>query len=184
MWCFAVGAHAFAQMTAKMLVLLQVLAIAVLLIDKPPRWSSTDVVMLIQPSAVCACAKLINTMRPTMQVLANAVLLIDKPPRWSSTDVVRELKRTLRAQKVCHGGPLDAHATGLLIILMGEEEGEGFRLWVGELKGSGFELWVRELKRTLLLQQVCHGGSLDAHSTGLPVILMGEENCASGFQFG
>ncbi|KAF6258258.1 putative tRNA pseudouridine synthase [Scenedesmus sp. NREL 46B-D3] len=53
------------------------------------------------------------------QVLANAVLLIDKPPRWSSTDVVRELKRTLRLQKVCHGGPLDAHATGLLIVLMG-----------------------------------------------------------------
>jgi tRNA pseudouridine55 synthase len=56
-----------------------------------------------------------------LQVLANAVVLIDKPPRWSSTDVVRELKRTLRLQKVCHGGPLDSHATGLLIILMGEK---------------------------------------------------------------
>ncbi|WIA40342.1 hypothetical protein OEZ86_013709 [Tetradesmus obliquus] len=53
------------------------------------------------------------------QVLSNAVLLIDKPARWSSTDVVRELQRTLKLQKVCHGGPLDAHATGLLIVLMG-----------------------------------------------------------------
>jgi tRNA pseudouridine55 synthase len=63
-----------------------------------------------------------------LQVLANAVLLIDKPPRWSSTDVVRELQRTLKLQKVCHGGPLDAHATGLLIVLLGECEYRGIQL--------------------------------------------------------
>jgi tRNA pseudouridine55 synthase len=66
-------------------------------------------------------------------VLVNAVLLIDKPPRWSSTDVVRELKRLLRVQKVCHGGPLDAHATGLLIILMGEGLNRIASKRVGEL---------------------------------------------------
>ncbi|KAF8063078.1 truB [Scenedesmus sp. PABB004] len=54
------------------------------------------------------------------QVLANAVLLVDKPARWSSADVVRQLKASLRADKVGHGGPLDAHATGLLIVLLGE----------------------------------------------------------------
>ncbi len=55
----------------------------------------------------------------TPQVLANAVVLVDKPPRWSSADVVRELKRLLRVQHVGHGGPLDAQAGGLLIVLMG-----------------------------------------------------------------
>jgi tRNA U55 pseudouridine synthase TruB len=79
-----------------MLLTLQVLASAVLLIDKPPRWSSTCVVM--QSSSARACAELTAKLLLTLQVLANAVLLIDKPPRWSSTDVVRELKRLLRVQ--------------------------------------------------------------------------------------
>ena len=54
------------------------------------------------------------------QVLANGVLLIDKPPRWSSADVMRQLKNVLKVKKIGVGGPLDAQATGLLIVLFGE----------------------------------------------------------------
>lgn len=54
------------------------------------------------------------------QVLANGVLLVDKPPRWSSTDIIRQLKQLLKVKKIGVGGPLDAQASGLVIVLLGK----------------------------------------------------------------
>lgn len=63
-----------------------------------------------------------------------SVLLIDKPAGWTSFDVVAKIRGALKAKyraggvkptkrqlKVGHAGTLDPFATGLLIILLGEE---------------------------------------------------------------
>jgi tRNA pseudouridine55 synthase len=57
----------------------------------------------------------------------NGVLLIDKPNGWTSFDVVAKvrglikLKTGLKRPKVGHAGTLDPLATGLLIVLVGDE---------------------------------------------------------------
>lgn len=62
----------------------------------------------------------------------NTVLLIDKPAGWTSFDVVAKVRSELRKQlsvnnqqakkiKVGHAGTLDPFATGLLIVLIGDE---------------------------------------------------------------
>ena len=62
------------------------------------------------------------------------ILLIDKPAGWTSFDVVAKIRGKIRAQytergekptkrqlRVGHAGTLDPFATGLLIVLLGEE---------------------------------------------------------------
>ena len=62
------------------------------------------------------------------------ILLIDKPSGWTSFDVVAKIRGKIRAQyqtegikptkrqlRVGHAGTLDPFATGLLIILLGDE---------------------------------------------------------------
>lgn len=60
------------------------------------------------------------------------VLLVDKPAGWTSFDVVAKIRNTLeknhrektgerRKLKVGHAGTLDPFATGLLVILLGNE---------------------------------------------------------------
>jgi len=61
----------------------------------------------------------------------NKFLLIDKPVGWTSFDVVAKLRSAIRIQnlesgiknkvKVGHAGTLDPFATGLLIVLIGDE---------------------------------------------------------------
>jgi tRNA pseudouridine55 synthase len=57
----------------------------------------------------------------------NQVLLIDKPAGWTSFDVVAKIRgaaRTVsgnRKIRVGHAGTLDPFATGLLIVLIGDE---------------------------------------------------------------
>jgi len=64
----------------------------------------------------------------------NSILLIDKPEGWTSFDVVAKIRGKIRAKysekgekptkkqlKVGHAGTLDPFATGLLVILLGDE---------------------------------------------------------------
>ncbi|HMS23344.1 MAG TPA: tRNA pseudouridine(55) synthase TruB [Candidatus Saccharibacteria bacterium] len=57
----------------------------------------------------------------------NGVLLVDKPKGWTSFDVVAKVrglikqKTGLKRPKVGHAGTLDPLATGLLIVLVGDE---------------------------------------------------------------
>lgn len=56
----------------------------------------------------------------------NKVYLIDKPVGWTSFDVVAKIRSALRKQysqkiKVGHAGTLDPFASGLLIVLSGDE---------------------------------------------------------------
>jgi tRNA pseudouridine55 synthase len=64
----------------------------------------------------------------------NTILLVDKPAGWTSFDVVAKLRGALRASyknrgetptkkqlRIGHAGTLDPFATGLLIILLGDE---------------------------------------------------------------
>jgi tRNA pseudouridine55 synthase len=66
--------------------------------------------------------------------MENGIILIDKPAGWTSFDVVAKIrgkirreyqdkgtKPTKRQLRVGHAGTLDPFATGLLIILLGEE---------------------------------------------------------------
>ncbi len=64
----------------------------------------------------------------------DGIILIDKPSGWTSFDVVAKIRGKIRAQytevgekptkrqlRVGHAGTLDPFATGLLIVLLGEE---------------------------------------------------------------
>lgn len=66
--------------------------------------------------------------------MQDKILLIDKPAGWTSFDVVAKIRGRIRARyqaqgvkptkrqlRVGHAGTLDPFATGLLIILLGEE---------------------------------------------------------------
>jgi len=69
-----------------------------------------------------------------MLLMNNGIILIDKPASWTSFDVVAKVrgmirkryldrgeKPTKRQLRVGHAGTLDPFATGLLIILLGDE---------------------------------------------------------------
>ena len=66
--------------------------------------------------------------------MENGIILIDKPVGWTSFDVVAKIRGKIRRQyqeqgikptkrqlRVGHAGTLDPFATGLLIVLLGEE---------------------------------------------------------------
>ena len=50
----------------------------------------------------------------------DGVLLVDKPAGIAFSTVVKTVKRKFGLVKVGHGGSLDAMATGLLVILLGD----------------------------------------------------------------
>jgi len=50
----------------------------------------------------------------------NAVLLVDKPAGIAFSSVVKTVKRKFNLVKVGHGGSLDAAASGLLVLLLGD----------------------------------------------------------------
>lgn len=50
---------------------------------------------------------------------AGESLLIDKPPKWTSYKVVHTIKKAVNVKRVGHTGTLDPLATGLLIVLTG-----------------------------------------------------------------
>ncbi|MEO5499426.1 MAG: tRNA pseudouridine(55) synthase TruB [Candidatus Saccharimonadales bacterium] len=66
--------------------------------------------------------------------MTDKLLLIDKPAGWTSFDVVAKIRGTIRAEytkrgekptkrqlRVGHAGTLDPFATGLLVVLLGDE---------------------------------------------------------------
>jgi tRNA pseudouridine55 synthase len=48
------------------------------------------------------------------------IININKPMDWTSADVVRKIKYATRIKKVGHAGTLDPFATGVLIVLTGQ----------------------------------------------------------------
>ncbi|PNW71708.1 hypothetical protein CHLRE_16g665750v5 [Chlamydomonas reinhardtii] len=56
-------------------------------------------------------------LRP--EVLANGVLLVDKPPHWEVPEVVAAVQRATGADKVASVAPLDARASGLMLLCFG-----------------------------------------------------------------
>ncbi|GLI71644.1 hypothetical protein VaNZ11_016918 [Volvox africanus] len=52
-------------------------------------------------------------------VLSNGLLLIDKPPHWEVAEVVTAIQRATRADKVASVAPLDAAASGLMLLCFG-----------------------------------------------------------------
>ncbi|MFH1622095.1 MAG: tRNA pseudouridine(55) synthase TruB [Candidatus Omnitrophota bacterium] len=51
----------------------------------------------------------------------NGIIVVDKPSGITSFDVVRKIRSKLKIRKVGHSGTLDPLATGLLVILLGED---------------------------------------------------------------
>jgi len=49
------------------------------------------------------------------------IIIVDKPSGITSFDVVREIRRKFKIKKVGHCGTLDPLATGLLVILLGQD---------------------------------------------------------------
>jgi tRNA pseudouridine55 synthase len=79
----------------------------------------------IQGFVIDSCIRRNDRKRYTYTM--NQVLLIDKPAGWTSFDVVAKIRGAARIIsgnkkiKVGHAGTLDPFATGLLIVLIGDE---------------------------------------------------------------
>ncbi|MBR1920428.1 MAG: tRNA pseudouridine(55) synthase TruB, partial [Kiritimatiellae bacterium] len=77
-----------------------------------------------------------------LKVLENldGVLLVDKPAGIAFASVVKAVKRKFNLVKVGHGGSLDAMASGLLAVLIGDankfaaEVMGADRVWAGSLR--------------------------------------------------
>ncbi|GIL88349.1 hypothetical protein Vretimale_15058 [Volvox reticuliferus] len=52
-------------------------------------------------------------------VLSNGLLIVDKPPHWEVAEVVTAVQRATRADKVASVAPLDAAASGLMLLCFG-----------------------------------------------------------------
>ena len=61
-----------------------------------------------------------NLANIAMLAELDGAILVDKPLGISAHDVMRAVKSTFNLVKVSHGGTLDAAATGLFILLLGE----------------------------------------------------------------
>ena len=64
----------------------------------------------------------------------NGFLLVDKPAGIAFSTVVKTVKRKFNLVKVGHGGSLDAHASGLFILLIGDAN-----KFVGDVMGADRE---------------------------------------------
>ena len=71
----------------------------------------------------------------------NGFLLVDKPVGIAFASVVKAVKRKFNLVKVGHGGSLDAQASGLFILLLGDAN-----KFVGDVMGADRE-YVGTLKR-------------------------------------
>ena len=71
----------------------------------------------------------------------NGFLLVDKPAGIAFSTVVKTVKRKFNLVKVGHGGSLDAQASGLFILLIGDAN-----KFVGDVMGADRE-YVGTLKR-------------------------------------
>ena len=52
----------------------------------------------------------------------DGILLVDKPSGWTSHDVVGFIRKRFKIKKAGHAGTLDPIATGLLVILLGNDQ--------------------------------------------------------------
>lgn len=59
-------------------------------------------------------------MNPILPVL-DGVLLVNKPSDWTSHDVCAFVRKRFKIKKVGHAGTLDPMATGLLVLLLGND---------------------------------------------------------------
>ena len=64
----------------------------------------------------------------------NGFLLVDKPAGIAFSTVVKTVKRKFNLVKVGHGGSLDAQASGLFILLIGDAN-----KFVGDVMGADRE---------------------------------------------
>ena len=71
----------------------------------------------------------------------NGFLLVDKPAGIAFSTVVKTVKRKFNLVKVGHGGSLDAQASGLFILLIGDAN-----KFVGDVMGADRE-YIGTLKR-------------------------------------
>ena len=71
----------------------------------------------------------------------NGFLLVDKPEGIAFSTVVKTVKRKFNLVKVGHGGSLDAQASGLFILLIGDAN-----KFVGDVMGADRE-YIGTLKR-------------------------------------
>ena len=87
----------------------------------------------------------------------NGFLLVDKPAGIAFSTVVKTVKRKFNLVKVGHGGSLDAQASGLFILLIGDAN-----KFVGDLMGAD-----REYAGTLKLGETTDTG--DAWGRPIPL---------------
>ena len=87
----------------------------------------------------------------------NGFLLVDKPAGIAFSSVVKSVKRKFNLVKVGHGGSLDAQASGLFILLIGDAN-----KFVGDVMGAD-----REYEGTLKLGETTDTG--DAWGRPIPL---------------
>ena len=88
-------------------------------------------------------------------------LLVDKPVGIAFSTVVKTVKRKFNLVKVGHGGSLDAQASGLFILLIGDAN-----KFVGDVMGAD-----REYTGTLKLGETTDTGDAWGHPVSLPTRL-------------
>lgn len=60
-------------------------------------------------------------IRPDTATFVGGILLVDKPQGRTSFSVIRALRKLVDIKKIGHAGTLDPFATGVLVILVGQE---------------------------------------------------------------
>ena len=88
----------------------------------------------------------------------NGFLLVDKPEGIAFSTVVKTVKRKFNLVKVGHGGSLDAQASGLFILLIGDAN-----KFVGDVMGAD-----REYAGTLKCGETTDTGDAWGHPIPLP----------------
>ena len=68
----------------------------------------------------CRVLKMANIANIAMLAELDGAVLVDKPAGISSHDLMKAVKTRFNLVKVGHGGTLDAPATGLFILLLGD----------------------------------------------------------------
>ena len=105
----------------------------------------------------------------------NGFLLVDKPAGIAFSTVVKTVKRKFNLVKVGHGGSLDAQASGLFILLIGDAN-----KFVGDVMGAD-----REYAGTLKLGETTDTGDAWGRPIPLPSRLATLDDLrGDGFQVG
>ena len=71
-------------------------------------------------STSCRVLKMANLANIAMLAELDGAVLVDKPSGISAHDVMKAVKTRFNLVKIGHGGTLDAPATGLFILLLGD----------------------------------------------------------------